>query len=237
MPQRLSIAMSLPPIQRVLRSAALLGLALVYLTQASGCFIFAAVGGMAESYKRTSTRSVDALYTGLEGKSFAVIVTGDRVIQGSFPTLFSRITAQVTNRLVEEQDTIGAAGAVPANFVLEFQFSNPTWTTWAYDRIASELGVERLIVIEIIEYRLQEPGNAYLWNGVAAARLGIVESESPTPGEFEFKRDIRVAFPNEEGIGPQDMNQGVVQGQLDRRFVDRLTWLMYEHQEPYYPEY
>lgn len=195
------------------------------------------IGGMAESYKQSSTHAVEAEYTGLNGKSFAVFVMADRITLGSFPTLAGRLTAQITDRLATENALIGATGVVPPQAILQFQLENPSWTTWTFDRIIEELGVDRLIVVEITEYRLQEAGNSYLWDGVAGARVGVVEAESSTPGEFEFKKSLRVAFPNKKGIGPQDMSGPVVQGQLDRRLLDRVTWLFYEHQEPYYPEY
>ncbi len=219
------------------RRTAGLSLAAAFVAAASGCWIPLAIGGMAESYKRSSTQTVEPLYTGLRGKSYAVIVMADRMILGAHPTLLGRLTGQITVRLASENPKIGATGVVPGADVIEFQLSNPAWSTWTYDKVAAELGVERLIVVDIIEYRLQEPGNSYLWDGVVGARVGVVEQESPTPGEFEYKKDLRVAFPNKQGIGPTDMSQQVVQGQLDRRILDRITWLFYEHEEPYYPEY
>ncbi|HVZ94339.1 MAG TPA: hypothetical protein VG797_07505 [Phycisphaerales bacterium] len=207
------------------------------LAPMAGCWIPLAIGGMVESYKKDSTHSVEGEYTGLRGKTYAILVMTDRIILGNFPTIIGRFAAQATDRLTSENAKIGATGAVPAAWVMEFQLANPAWTSWTYDRIMDELGVERLVVIDITEYRLQEPGNSYLWDGVTSARVGVVEKEASIPGEFDFKKDVRVAFPNKKGIGPQDMSREVVQGQLDRRLLDRVTWLFYEHQEPYYPEY
>lgn len=202
----------------------------------SGCVIGAFIGGMAESYRRSSTYAVAAEYDGLQGKSYAVAVYGDRVLQGSQPTLLPRLTNRISLRLADSSLT-GASGFVPAQAVLELQFANPDWAGWSYERLAEEFGVDRLIVVEIYEYRLNEPGNAYLWDGLIAAKVGVVEADGPIPNEFSFSKDIQVRFPNETGMGPSDFTRQQVQAGVEQRFVDRVTWLFYEHQEAYYPEY
>ncbi|MDX2115772.1 MAG: hypothetical protein SFZ24_09190 [Planctomycetota bacterium] len=219
---------------RIIIGTCLAALALPALV---ACNIAAGVGYMIESYKRDSTHVVPPEYTGLAGKSFALIVTGDRVLQGSWPTLFPRLTARMTDRLVENQALTQVTGVVPAVSVVQFQLENPNWVAWPFDKVAEELGVERLIVVEMYDYRLNEPGNAYLWDAVAAARVGVIEVESPTPSEFVFQKELQVKFPDERGQTPEQITQQQVQANIDKRITDRVTWLFYEHDEPYYPEY
>lgn len=202
----------------------------------SGCAVGTLAGGMAESYKRTSTHLIHAQYEGLRGRSFAVIVSGDRVLQGAYPTLLSRLGGRITMALADPTLT-GATGFVPIVSILEFQLSHPDWNTWTYEELAEEFGVESLVVVDMYEYRLNEMGNSFLWDGMAAARVGLIEAWGPTPGEFAFSRDIQVKFPDKTGLGPQDMSKAQVQGNLDKRFLDRVTWLFFDHQEPYYPDY
>ncbi len=224
------------------RTATLLTLALAstllvcVLLLAPGCAVGQIVGGMAESYKRSSTRLVEAEYTGLRGSSFAVIVTGDRVIQGTHPTLLPRLATRITQTLANPADT-GVTGFAPVMSILEFQLSRPDWTTWTYEQLAEEFGVDILIVVELYEYRLHEVGNVYLWDGMAAARVGIVEAKGYSPNEYAFFKDIQVRFPDASGMSPQDMSSQVVRTNLEKRFVDRVTWIMFDHQEPYYPDY
>lgn len=223
-------------IPRVVRAALAAGLVLLMLG-ASGCNIVAIAGLAAENYKRSSTHAVAAEYEGLYGKSVAVIVTGDRVLMGSHPTLFMRMNSRICERLLENRELTGITGFVPPLMLAEFQITNPNWTAWGYDRLAEELGVERLIIVEMYEYRLTEIGNQYLWDAMAAGRVGVVEADGAVPGEFAFRKEIQVRFPDEKGLGPEDFPGVQVQANLDKRFVDRVTWLFYEHQEPYYPDY
>lgn len=202
-----------------------------------GCNIVAAAGVLAENYKRSSTHAVDAEYDGLRDKSVAVIVTGDRVLQGSFPTLYAKMSSRITERLIENRAIIGITGFVPPLALAEFQITNPQWGAWGYDRLAEELGVDRIIIVEMYEYRLTEAGNQYLWDAMAAARVGVIERDGLTPSEFAFRKEIQVRFPDDKGMGPDDLAMDQVQGNIDLRFVDRVSWLFYEHQEPYYPDY
>lgn len=201
------------------------------------CNILAFAGLAAENYKRSSTHAVAEEYDGLRDSSIAIVVTGDRVLQGSNPTLFTRMCSRITERLVENRETTGITGFVPPLMLTEFQISNPGWSAWGYDRLAAELGVERLVIVDMYEYRLTETGNQYLWDALAAARVGVVEADGPTPGELAFRKEIRVHFPDDTGVGPDQLPLDQVQANLDKRFVDRVSWLFYEHQEPYYPDY
>lgn len=202
----------------------------------NGCSIGKLIGGMAESHRRTTTRTVAAEYTGLEGKSFAVVVYADRVLQGNQPQLVPRLTNVVTAQLAQPERT-GVTGFVPMPPLLEFQLSRPDWITWTYQQLAEEFGVDRLVVIEVVEYRLNDPGNSYLWNGIASGTVGVAETDGSFPNELTFRKDIRVRFPDQDGLGPNEFSNRQVRSMLERRFVDRVSWLFYEHQEPYYPEY
>jgi len=202
----------------------------------SGCWLPVAIGGMAESYKRSSTKTIPAEYEGLDGKSFAVLVYTDRVLQGNHPQLPTRLSNAITTELAQPGRT-GATGVVPVVAIVEFQLTRPDWTTWTYEQLAEEFGVDRLIVVELYEYRINEPGNAYLWDGLAAGRVGVVESDGALPGELAYSKDIQVHYPDSRGLGPTDMSARQVRGILERRFIDRVTWLFYEHKEPYYPDY
>lgn len=207
-----------------------------------GCVVGAAIGGMMESYRRTSTRAVAAEYTGLAGHNVALLIDIDRQIQANFPDIQTLIASQVMARIVNPENATGITGYVPSGATLEYQFANPAWPAKTYEEIAQyfsspDAKVTRLIIIEVYEFRVSEPGNTYVWDGLAAARLGIVELDGYAPNEFTFVKDIQVRFPDGQGFGPQDMPITTVTSNLLQRLIDRTSWLLYEHQEPYYPDY
>lgn len=199
-----------------------------------GCWVPLAVGGMVESYKESSTREVVAEYEGLDGKSFAVVVAADRYIQAQYPDLVPQLVARASERLRAET---GALGYVPPGIMINYMNQNPRWVALTYSELAEVLGVDRLVFVDIVEFRLNEPGNQYVWEGVAAATVGVAEIESFAPDEFAFRRELRVGFPDGKGFTSNDFDGETVKLRLLNRITDRITWLFYNHQEPYYPDY
>jgi len=201
----------------------------------SGCTL---VGGAMESYRESSTKVVEPDYLGLEGKSYAVLVTAERSIQADHPSLVDYLTGQMTARLAASTNLPRAGGFVPAAQVLKYVYSNPGWTARGYADVAKELGgVDRLIVVEVIEFRLHDPGNQYLWDGIAGGTVSVIETDSLLADDVAYNRAITVDFPDQQGYGPNEMSEPTVRTELARRLLDRASWLFYSHDEPYYPEY
>lgn len=193
-----------------------------------GCIIGAAIGGMAESYKRTGTSEIEAEYLGLEGHSFTVVVSADRLIEGNNPGISARINQRVNDRLIQNAN---ASFAIPSADLLTVLYNTPQWPAMPRGEVASMLGVERLIVVEIIEYRLNEPGNKYVWDGSASCMVSVFESDSGFPDDPVFEKAIRVAFPDSSGLMRTEIPEAAVNTELANRITNRISWLFYTHEE------
>lgn len=210
-------------------------LAALIVSSLTGCQI---VGGAIENYKKDSTHEVKAEYTGLEGKTFAVVVAADRGLQAIFPSLVDHMTTQITLRLSDPKIVPRPAGMVPAKDVLAYLYDHPSWSARSLTDVAKDLdNVQRLIYVQMTDFTLREPGNQYEWAGQARGRVAIIETDSKVSEYYAFEREISVKYPDKGGYGPTDLSQSAVQSELARRFIDRATWLFYTHQEPYYPDY
>lgn len=198
---------------------------------AAGCEV---VGVMAASYQATGTHEVYAEYQGLDGESFAIFIAADRTIQAQNPRLIPRLTTSITAQLVTNT---GATGYVPAALVLDYTFNNPSWPAKPYGELAEELGVGRLIVIDLYEHRLNERGNSYLWDGVIAGNIGVVEADGPFPNDYAYTKGVAVRFPDQGGYGPDDYTADQILAVLERRFTNRAAWLFYDHEEDNVPDY
>jgi len=190
-----------------------------------GCQI---IGAMAGSYEATGSHEVKTLYDGLDQKKFAVVVRAGQMIQADYPEVVVKLTVDISERL---QQNVNASGYVPGVRVIDYLYNHPRWIATPYEDIARNLGVERLIYVELTEYRLQDPGNAYLWQGVSGATVGVIEADGSAPEEFAFRKAIRVEFPDKAGYTANDMTRAVVNTELVRRTVDRVSWLFYDHEE------
>lgn len=211
-------------------AAAWLGASII---AAGGCQTIGAVfGGMAANNEKSSIKDVTPRYDGLRGKSFAVVVAADRVIQADYPSVVGDLTLTISRRLADAKNDVGASGYVPGDKVLGYQYNNPRWVAMTPEELARGLGVQRLVFIDLQEYRLNDPGNQYLWAGVAAGTVRVVEADGKTPGVFIFQEPVRVQFPDKDGYGPGQLPAQAVSIELSRRFCDRAAWLFHQHEEP-----
>lgn len=202
---------------------------------AGGCQL---VGFLAGSYEANTPHTVEPLYTGLANKSFAVVVSADRGIQGDFPGLVDYLSTNITTRLSNSENKPRAGGFVPAADVLKFTYDNPGWPARTRESLAKSLGgVQRLVIVELTEYRLHDPGNAYTWDGLASAQVSVFELDSDRPESPEFQKSASVTYPDDQGYGPEQLPQAGVNTALAQRLVDRVSWMFYEHDEKFEQKY
>jgi hypothetical protein len=204
----------------------------------SGCVIGTIIGGMAESYRQESTKTVKPESDVLQGKSFAVLVSCDRSIEEAAPGLSAMLVTRISERLADPGNDAGTTGVVPPAMIVQYMYDNPGWRAKSTEDLSKALGgVQRVIFVEITEFRTTEPGNQYLYDGVCAGSLSIAEADSKLADYYTFERSILVKFPDERGRRPDEIPETAVRTELVRRFVDRATWPFYTHEEPYYPKY
>ncbi|MBC7772392.1 MAG: hypothetical protein H7210_07855 [Pyrinomonadaceae bacterium] len=201
------------------------GLALGVCGALGGCVL----APLLRSSELEGSHQVEAKYSGLTGKSFAVIVSVDRMTQADFPELVAQLTTTISERLAKNCD---ASGWVPPETVLSMQAGNPRWSVMRLDELCKELQVQRLVFVDVTEFRLVEPGNSYLWKAVAAGKVGVVEADGAITDNFTFQEQVRAIFPlDERALGPAQLPANIVQLKLAKKFIDRAAWLFYTHEE------
>jgi hypothetical protein len=67
--------------------------------------------------------------------------------------------------------------------------------------------------------------------------VGVVEAESTLLEDFAFRENIQVKFPDKDNTGAMEIPGDTVQLELLRRFVNRCSWLFFDHEEPNVIEY
>lgn len=199
---------------------------------AGGCQIGQLIGGMAQSAQLNSSTTFPAEYTGLEGKTWAVLVTSPRSLQAEFSDMVGKLTTAITNQIASQVEQTGYAGFQPSSAVQRFAYESPRWTSWEYREVAERLSVDRVILIEVTEMRLTEPGNQYTWDGLIQARVGVIEADGGAPNEFAFVRDFSLQFPDDRGYTVSDMPREAVREQLYYRLATRVAWLFQEYERP-----
>jgi hypothetical protein len=213
---------------RQLKLFTLLAASAAVLACLPGCIVGAAVGGMMESAHRTGSHEVDAEYLGIAGKSFTVVCTADRLIQSDQPGLVARVIQRTNDRIIQNALP---SHAIPSADLLTVLYNTPHWPAMTRGEVATLLEVQVLIVVEIIDYRLHEPGNQYIWDGSASCLVSVYESESGLPDDPVFEQAIRVSFPDSTGYMRTEIPESAVTTELSNRLINRVAWLFYNHEE------
>lgn len=221
------------------RNIALGLVGLTAFTLGSGCQL---ASGMYESYLRSSTETIQAEWPGLKGKTIGVLVAIDPALHTRFPQMELYILGRVTERLVfvdkvEGKDP-GATGFCPIDVALAYSANHPGWIAKPAKELSEGLGgVDCVVLVELDEFQLHDPGNMYTWDGVASGTVGVFDTTGPLPNEFAFRKAITVRFPDQKGQNSESMPGDMVSTELTRRFIDRAVWPFYTHEEPYYKKY
>lgn len=204
-----------------------LALCSLLLASAAGCEL---AGFVAANEERHGSKKVTAAYRGLAGHSYAIVVQADRSVLAENPNLMEHLLVSINARLAE---SAGASGHIPSEDLVLYLMNNTRWPAMSNADLAAALGhVERLVVLDLSDYRLTEPRNEYVWDGVAQGRVTVFEADGAGGGEIAFERDLRVTYPDESGITPEAQGREVVTSVLSKRLIDRTAWLFCDHEEP-----
>lgn len=193
------------------------------------CAIVGFAGAMYESYQLTGSTTFPAEYEGLRGRTYAVIVSTDRVIEAEHPGVVGYLTGRLNRLLYENAEP---SYWIPTDRLLGYLYDRPSWNAIPRDELAQDLGVERLVVLDLAEFRTIESGNPYLWNGAAEGTLRVYESDSAAPSEPVLEATFRVTFPDGDAMLKERMPEELVMTELANRLSNRSAWLFYEHDEP-----
>lgn len=208
------------------------GAAMLALLAAGGCQVMGIVGAVSGQLERAKKIEVLAEYDGLRNRSVAVVVQSDLSLLYEHPTVAPNVAANLSGRIAAE---VEGAKVLDPRVVLQWQWQTPNWTALPYGEVAEELGVERVVVVDIHEYRLHPPGNSWLWDGVAGATIGVIERGGFEHDEFAETFSVVEKFPDMEGVAKDSANARQIETGLLSKFIQRIAWLFYDHIEDKYP--
>ena len=199
----------------------------------SGCNIFSAAGVMAHNLEREKKIEVLAEYDGLRDETVAVVVQADHLTLYEHPQVVANICVKVSRRL---QQNVEGIKMLDPRIVLDWTYHTPSWSAMPYGKVAKELGVDRVVWIDLYEFRLHPPGNRWIWEGVATAAVGVIERDGFDADSFAEHWDISGEFPKVRELGRESASQNQVETGLLAVFVQQASWLFYDHIEDKYPD-
>jgi hypothetical protein len=199
----------------------------------SGCILAGLSSAIGANIEKQKQIEVLAKYRGLENKSVAVLAHSDQRTAYEFPTAIPNIVGNVV--LILDKNVPGVRVLDP-RYSVTWMHQTPGWPTLPLADLAKELDVDRVVVIDIFEYRLNPEGNSFLWDGVAGANVSVVERDGIDPDSFAEEFQVISKFPDMEGIGKAQAGPREIEIGLQKTFVDQVGFLFYDHAEEKYPD-
>jgi hypothetical protein len=195
---------------------------------ASGC---AALGIAANAFPQ----NVAPKYAGLAGQTVAVMAWADRGLRIDWPTIQldlasavqAQLKAQQTSKSKELKDT---RFPLEPRSVARYQADHPENEALPVNEFAAQLGVTRLIYVEIEQFSTRSEMAVEMFRGAVSANLKIVEIDPNTKVvrvAYE-EANVRAIFPPKsrpEGlpVGRDDVIYTNTIKALAKEIVDRLV--------------
>jgi hypothetical protein len=216
-----------------LRRACLPIAAVALLASAGGCGMFGIASKVGEAIESEKKVEVLAKYKGLENKTVAVIVNADRGTLYEYPTVVPQVAGNIATAIKQH---VSGAQVLDWRESLAWCYRTPSWTTLPLGQIVEDLGVERVVYVDLYEFRLNPPGNRWIWEGVAAANVSILEKGSLDPDTAAEEFSVVVKFPDMKDLSRESAREADIQLGLIARFMQTATKLFYDHIEDKYPD-
>lgn len=175
---------------------------------------------------------VNAQYLGLANKTVAVIVAMPEQAKARYPDAPSLLARSISRGIKE---SIPGAEVVNPDQLVNWLQENPYWATLSYRELIKQINVDRIVLIDIGEYGMYEPGNMHVMQGVIVANVGVVEDREDQPQDLgesmAFLLPIDVRYPDNQIIGEVNSDEQTMEFATVSKFARTVTWLFYDHVE------
>lgn len=212
--------------------ATMFPLALLVLALA-GCAVPQLIAAVGHNIEREKKIEVLAKYTGLENRSVAVLVHADHSLLYEYPMVKPNISANIAARI--QQNVSGVRVLSPVQ-VMGWEYQNPTWSSMPMGQVCDMLDVDRIVYVDVYEFRLNPPGNRFLWEAVGVANVSIYERGSLDPDFAVEEFSVTARFPDDRTVTREQRRQEEIEAGIVGRFCQKIAWLFYDHIEDKYPD-
>ena len=197
------------------------------LLTAPGCAVAGVVADRVAGGERRV--KVEADYRDLEDRSVAVLVAADGAMLYHSPQARERVIRQTSAGVAEHVS--GTTLANPRQIV-EFQNTNPYWATVPAGRLLEVLDVERLVLIDLVEYRTHDPGNRHIWRGRITGNVAVHAADVSDPDNPDYYGTVTVNYPEDDQIGvvDPDTDTQTIELAMVKVFARDVVRLFHDHE-------
>lgn len=199
---------------------------LVTVTLAGGGCDVAGMLAVAVFGDTFATTKIDAEYNGLEGKQVAVMVAADEMTLYQYPRAAEQISRSITGML---NGNMKEVHVIAWERVLKYQRANPDWGITPYGQMIEALHVDRIVYVDLTEYRTHDPGNLHVGRGVVRANVGVAEAQFKNSSGFAYQQTVNAVYPSDNNIGIPEADKQSIQEGLSVALATNIVRLFHDH--------
>ena len=200
---------------------------------AASCGVFGFGGAMAQAHEDQMLIEKPAEYD-LSGQTVAVVIEADLVMHYEHPGMANVISEAIAARIATNVKNVRVLSPTD---ISNWQYSTSQWSAMASSEIIDALKVDRIVYVQIQNYRLTPPGNQWLWEGRCDALIGIIEKGSFDQDGFDQTFEVNAIFPRRPSVlTHEEAKKADIERGLLTDFIRETAWLFYLHEEPKHPD-
>ncbi len=173
-----------------------------------------------------SKHEVDARYLGLNDQEIAVMVSADASLLYHYPEARTKLCKALSGQLAMQ---IPGAKLVRPDDVMAFTNRHQAWTTMPFGQLLKKLEVGRIVHVDLIEYRTNEPGDSNVQRGQITAKIGVVEAQSKTPDDYVYLETVSARYPNDTVVGVVNSDLSAIEAGMVDAFTVATVNLFQQH--------
>lgn len=186
-----------------------------------GCQVF----GYGAYIAGGGTKTVAAEYDGLAGKTVAVLVAADEDTLYAYANIADEVCRTVSSSLASNVE--GITMMDPAQ-IDAFQKENPFWYTTPHGDVINRLKVERLLIIDVVQFQTHVPGGSHSWQGQISANVDIVEAGA-AGSESAYRATVAASYPPDGRVSLLDTDSQTMRFAMLKSFAAKLSDLFTRH--------
>jgi hypothetical protein len=171
---------------------------------------------------------VTAAYRGLQYRSVAVLVSSADAIEVRYPQAASGVCQMISGTIARD---VPGVQVINADKAIAYTQAHRGWELMPASSIAKQLKVERLVLIDMHEYRTHEPGNTNVWRGMIKATVDVTEVDGADPNTSAFRAEIMNKYPPTGMVGMINSDSRSIEQQMLPGFAVKVMQLFVDHEE------
>lgn len=203
-----------------------------------GCQLFSVASVVKQIEEEQTVLDVSSQYDGLKNNTVGFLLNVDLGIHYEDPLFRTQVSEGIAKRITQVVDGVKV---LDPRAIVNWQDRNSQWPLMGMQEIIVQLKsifgkCNRLVIVDVQEYRLNPRGNRYLWEGICRAFVKVAEEDSDQISSFVEVFEINSKFPETRNVTREEASGNQIRQGLISRFIRDVSWLFYRHAEWKYPE-